>query len=371
MYIFRSEFVLAIFIIHLILLLLALYARTINNKILDYLFLTSACIIIVCITLLRPGFGVDEPSYLDAFIDFKRDSDNFPFDYSFKLLYSLMAFLNIDNLTFNKAMSALYVILLYFTAIGTSKANNKCLYFLMLGFSFTSLDLMFNAYRQAFSFIFIYNAIFFFLNKNNFKGIVFSIISFGFHWSSIILLVLYFASKFIKPRTSYYILLCVFPLAFISMLFPLGIMGIGFHILNVLPLNEAFKIHVLAYLEVNNVASSSFYVLNTFGKIPLAISVLFFYGFILLLYKQISIKVIIPMISLMAIYCLIFMEMAYSFRNYYWLLPFFPIVALSYAESNVNKVNQRIINVALLHIFIALPTFYSSGINSMIFNTNN
>lgn len=370
MYIFRSEFVLAIFIIHLILLVFALYARTIKSKYLDFVILTFSCLVLLTVAFTRPGFGVDEPSYLSAFIEFKNNNDSFPFDYSFRFLYSLLELINIGDDDFNNVISALYIILLYLTVIATSKNFYKSLYFIMLSFSFTSLDLMFNAYRQAFALIFVYNAIFCFIDKKSIKGSILTIISFGFHWSSLIILLFYFCSKIIKGKTAYFILLLIFPFVCLSMVTPLGLMGMGYHILSFLPLNDVFKNHVLAYLETDNIANSSFYILNVFGKIPLAISVLSFYLFILIFYKQIENKKLIPMISLTAIYCLVFMEMAYSFRNYYWVLPFFPIITISYAESNQNRVNQRMIGIVLLHIVIAFPTFYSAGINSMIFNTN-
>ncbi|EIM0785060.1 O69 family O-antigen polymerase, partial [Escherichia coli] len=272
---------------------------------------------------------------------------------------------------FNNTVSSLYIILLSITAIVTSSKNNKCFYFLMLLFSFTSLDLMFNAYRQAFAFIFIYNSLFLFLREKKIKGALLAVISFGFHWSAVILILFYFLSRFLKNKYSYLILLLLFPFVLISMFYPLGLMGIGYNVLLFLPLNELFKAHVLAYLEVDNISSASFYILNLFGRLPLAISVLTFYAFILIFYKKIRMKRIIAMIVLMAVYCLVFMEMAYSFRNYYWVLPFFPIIALDYAESNQAKIHSRMIGIAALHILIALPTFYSSGINSMIFNTGN
>lgn len=348
-----------------------MYARRLDNRILDYIFLILATTFALSIAYLRPGFGVDEPSYLDAFIDFKSNAETFPFDYSFKVLYTALSSVGVEDEYFNKVVSSLYIILLSITAIKTSNKNNKCLYFLMLFFSFTSLDLMFNAYRQAFAFIFVYNALFLFLRGKRIKGGGLAVVSFGFHWSAAILILFYFLSRFIKDKTSYFILLLLFPFVFVSMVYPLGLMGIGYYILSILPLNESFKAHVLAYLEVDNISNASFYILNVFGRLPLAISVLSFYAFILIFYKEIKIKRTITMVVLMSVYCLVFMEMAYSFRNYYWILPFFPIVVLDYAESNQNKNSSRMMGIAALHILIALPTFYSSGINSMIFTTGN
>lgn len=129
MYIFRSEFVLAIFIFHLLFIILALYARKLDNKVLDYIFLILATTLALIISLFRPGFGVDEPSYLEAFINFKNNADTFPFDYSFKILYEILSNTGIQIEYFNNTVSSLYIILLSITAIVTSSKNNKCFSF--------------------------------------------------------------------------------------------------------------------------------------------------------------------------------------------------------------------------------------------------
>lgn len=346
-----------------------LYVCGRNKKTMDRILTFSMLIFFILIDFYRNGYGVDEPSYYKTYIEFRQNAGSFPFDFSFYAIYYLLDFIGVPSDYFNKTITFIYLLILYGAVSKVTKENFRSLHFLLLSFSYVSLDFMFNAYRQGFSFLFLYIAINEYLNGRLVKGSLWAAISAGFHWSSIIVVLLYFCSKLIREKQSYYLILLLFPFVLISMFTPLGVLKYAEMLINILPVGDGFISHLNAYLDASNVADSSMYSLNIFGRFPLAISVVGSLLFILLCYDRFNDKRIIPLMALLLIYCLLFMEMAYSFRNYYWMLPFLALIMVNYCSvTNGRDRTKRIATILFIHLIISIPTFYTSGINAMIYN---
>ena len=347
----------------------AIYASGRNNKTLDNLLTFAILIFFIFIDYYRSGYGVDEPSYANTFIDFKKNVDSFPYDFSFYALYYFIDIIAIPNEYFNKTIGCIYLIILYLSILRVTDGNYRAIHFILIAFSYVSLDFIFNAYRQGFSFLFLYISIYEFFNKRYIKGGILATISAGFHWSSLIVVAMYFTSKFIKDKHAYYLILLTIPFIAVSMFFPLGILKYSGMLISFLPFGESFSTHLNAYLDISNVQSSSIYALNVFGRIPLASAVIGCLSFILIFYNKINDRRIIPLIALLSTYGLLFMEMAYSFRNFYWMLPFFSLVMINYCHSATGNIREkRIAFVLLVQLVIAMPTFYTSRINAMIYD---
>lgn len=370
-YILKDNYLLMFFLLHLSLAVIALFISIKGSKGVDKLGLIIVSASYVLIVFARPGLGVDETTYRVAYETYLSNPNMVEFEYSFKTLFYFFKIAEVTPEVFNNTMCCLYIMLMTILVLFTVQSSFKTLCLLIFLFSAVSLDFIFNAYRQGFAFIFVFASLIFYKGNKRLLSALFIIIAIGFHWSSIFIPMLMFCFRIFSKNRVKQILSIVILLTTVGFIVPLGILSTLNKVLTTIPFKNIYIEKISFYLTTSE---SSIYALNLFGRLPLLVNTL-----LLLVICRLFLKYIdyfwIKLVTAVGIYCFIFMEMSFSFRNYYWLLPFFPFVICNGLTNyrNLNGTNnvQYIMFIISGHIMLSLLTYYTSPLIPLLFLGSN
>ncbi|MFS7194591.1 EpsG family protein [Rahnella inusitata] len=364
MYLFSNSIVFLFFLVHIILLALALAIAVTSAKKADDI----GVVIIFCAYCLlnfsRNGYGVDEPVYLDAYKDYLKDGTLY-FEYSFNFIYLVFSKLDVEPVFFNHLFSVLFIFL---AVLMIKKSVNKpyqslgLVFFLF--FSIT-LDFVFNAYRQGMAFLFIAISLCYFFQNHKKRAILFFIIGLGFHWSSIVVALAVILRKFLSFKNAVRLNILIFIMTTIAMVIPLHIIPLVTFILSKVSFVSPYILKITGYLDS---PIAYFYDLNFMGRLPMIASVLAMLS-IFYIYRKVIPQFFYKIVMILMLYCLSFLEMSYSFRNYYWVLPFLPIIMANIPEylNSAKGKKSALVIVSVLHMMLAITGYYTSGIMPLIF----
>lgn len=367
MYILKDHTLFLFFILHLALLFLVCFISCRTSKGVDRVGVLTIALSYILIVFTRQGLGVDETTYRIAYESYLADPDSVEFEYSFKFLMYCFQKLAIAPEIFNNLIGCLYILFISLLVLYAVKSPYRSLCILFFLFSAVSFDFIFNAYRQGFAFIFVLASLLAYNSKRISAALIFIIIAVGFHWSSLIIPLLLLGFKLVPAKYVKSILTIVILMTVVGFIFPLGILPSLNKILNVIPLKNHYLDKIGFYLTTSE---SSIYDLNLFGRLPLLVSTLVILVFCRCCYKNIDF-IWVKLITVVGLYCLIFMEMSFSFRNYYWLLPLFPFVMCNaltnYRNSNGTNSKQYVIIVAIGYFLLSILTYYTSPLIPLVF----
>lgn len=369
MFIFSSPIIFLTFLIYVVLLACVIAVIILNARKFDFLLFCAVAAIYIFLNLIRSGYGVDEPTYSLTYKEYIQ-SGRLDFEFAFNFLYAVFSKVGIESSNFNKAFGCFYVVLsscVIFTFIRPPLRSITLLLFLFFP---VTLDFMFNGYRQGVAFLFILSAIFCFNGRRYAYGGLFLIVALGFHWSSLIAIIVLFLQRFIPREKITPLIIILLFVTVISAVIPLGILQFFSGILDsfsqLMPDAPIVKKAVL-YINANDM-SKSFYGLNMIGRLPLIFNIIVFLGLIIF-YRKLIPDVFYKYAVCFMLYSSLLLEMAYSFRNYYWVLPMCPFLMSAIIESsNSNDCRKnRVLLFSLLHLLIVVTGYYTSNIVSMIY----
>lgn len=364
MYIFHNLTVFLFFILHIALLSWSVASIYLNSKKLDHICFIMIFVSYILINVFRMGYGVDEPTYLETYKEY-LNSGILHFEYSFNFMYYTFNWIGISPEFFNKTYSTLFIILSLYVVGKFIDSPYKSLCLIFFLFFSTTLDFVFNAYRQGIAVLFILMSLFSFREKKKVLGAMFFFIGLGFHWSAVVVLLALFIRKFLAVKVAVKINVLLIVLTIIASFIPLHIIPAISTLLQMTAGSSPYISRAINYL---NSSEASFYGLNFLGRLPLIVTILSM-TLILFIYRRSIDKYYYTYSIIMLSYCLILLEMSYSFRNYYWILPLYPFLMVGIvknAPAEVIKNNNLIIMVAL-HIILACAGYYTSGIIPLIY----
>lgn len=369
MFIFSSPIIFLTYLIYVALLACAISAIILNNRKFDFLLFCTIAAIYIFFNLIRSGYGVDEPTYSLTYKEYVQ-SGRLDFEFAFNFLYYVFSTVGLEPNNFNKAFGCFYVLLsscVIFTFILPPLRAITLLFFLFFP---VTLDFMFNGYRQGVAFLFILSAIFFLNGRRYVYGGLSLIVALGFHWSALIAILVILLQRFITREKITLLSIIVFFVTIVSVVIPLGMLQFFSSILNtfsqLMPDAPIVKKAVL-YINANDM-SKSFYGLNMIGRFPLVFNIIVFLALIIFYRKSIP-DIFYKYAVLFMLYSSLLLEMAYSFRNYYWVLPMCPFLMILIIESSNsnNSRKKRVLLFSLLHLLIVVTGYYTSNIVSMIY----
>lgn len=345
------------FLCYLVLTAFSILSVNKNNKFID--IGTSITILIVSFLFIffRDGLGPDEPVYLDIYTLFIDDRGDFPFDYSFYALYWLFDLMSVSKNNFNNFISLIYVFLVYLTVFKVVRVNAKSIVLLLALFSAVSIDFYFNAYRQAFSSVFLILSLYSLSRKNFVTFFTLAIISIGFHWSVVIVYVFFFLSRVLKEKIIYNLIISVFLLNFSAIFINFNILKLIHYVITFMPFTGELLTKVQFYFNSSN--GDSFYDLNLMGRLVFMFPVQILLLFVLIYFDKVKAMFFVSFISLWSAFCLALLGMQYGFRNYYWMLIFFPFLFSIFIDSKRNPDNKLIEHVGVI-IFLSILGFVST-----------
>lgn len=339
------------FLCYLVLTAFSILSVNKNNKFID--IGTSIAILIVSFLLIlfRDGLGPDEPVYLDIYTLFIDGRGDFPFDYSFYALYWLFDLMSVSKNYFNNFISSIYILLVYLTVFKIIRVNAKSIVLLIALFSAVSIDFYFNAYRQAYSSVFLILSLYSLSRKNYITFFTLAIISIGFHWSVVIVYVFFFLSRVLKEKIIYNLIISVFLLGFCAIFINFNVLKLIHYILNFMPFSGELLTKVQFY--INSSGGHSFYDLNLMGRLVFMFPVQILLLFVLIYFDKVKEMFFLPFISLWGAFCIALLDMQYGFRNYYWVLIFFPFLFSIFVDSKRNPDNKLIEHIGVI-LFISI-----------------
>jgi len=364
LYILSNQATFLLFFVQMILMVIVFFTILNNKKASDVSVLGIITAIYIIFIWSRDNFGTDEFTYRYYYSQFLDNSDSFQFEFSFYYLFSILRFFGVSVNEFNNTVATAYVALAACTANYCAKGNSRSLILYFYLFSSVSLDFIFNIYRQGFSFLFACLFIYSVLNERKKLACVFIFIAIGFHWSSIIILIACVISKIVKRKQKllFCIILAISLLAFVV---PLHLADI-FRLLSRMPLVSIdFLNHIGNYLsgEMGN----NYYELSFNGRFTFIIfPVISIAGFCLYFYSKID-ALLFNIIMILILYSLLFLEMSYSFRNYYWVMGLLPFILTSVAMGERKPLLNNLIIVLGYHGIYSVITYYSFPIFYQVF----
>lgn len=365
MYIFNNILLFYYFLFFMVFTAGSFLATVKKLKSIDSILFYCIFIFFIVFIFLRNGFGVDEPTYLEAYKKFLVNPNSFRFEYAFLILFKIYSFVGIPESQFNNATALCMLFCAAWMIQVLVQRGYRALSFIILVFTSIYVDLMFNAYRQGFSCIFLILSVYYLNQRNLYKGVFFAICSLGFHWSAGIILLIYIFSLFISHRLMFLLLVVSLVLHLASLVINIDLLyiisNLGFEKLNITVLNNAIAKYIVA-------GDGSFYSYTFFWKVSSLFPMIALLFFIVYNWGLLGKDPVVRLILLLSIYCFIFINMAYSFRNYYWLIPFSFLVV---DKVFTNDSPRRNANCFFVYIFIILNCiigFFSSSIIPMIYN---
>lgn len=360
MYITYNEITIFIFCSLFILAFLISQTAKYDSKKIDFFFVFCLVMIFSFVILYRNGFGVDEPFYLLKY-DYFFESE-FNLGWGFYGIFYLLRFLGVASENFNNVMVFLYLIASTLFVIGFIKTNDKAVCLLFLLFTYVSIDFSFNVYRQGLAVVFLLITIFSFNNKNYLLACFFALFTLSLHWTSPLILAAFFVSNFFSLKKYRLILAVILVLTSFSFLVPPRILPVIMGLISNLPFEADFITNASYYYEISSYSGNTIYDMSYWGRVPLFYIISGFILSSLFLFRSNS------FIVLLLLYSLIFIDMPYSFRNYYWVLSLYPLLIYYFMVDGGYTKRQNRYNIILTYYcLVQLPIFLSSGIVPLIF----
>ena len=336
-----------------------------NNKLIDYILLGCVFVVYCVFIFSRTGLGVDEHTYL-TYYKLYLNSSYFESSFGLKIVFDLFNILGITSENFNNSICLLFLTLSVLTIIYTIRSNNKAISLLFLLFSYTSIDLAFNAYRQAFSLLFFIMAITAYEKGYKYKSSLFYFSSILFHWAVIITIPFYILSKFLSNKYNKKALFIINIIVVLLLFFKPGFILFISDLFNGIPFDFELKSKISVYLSTS--ADNGFYNLNFNGRSLLIVSILSLTSFLYIFFNNIKENRLITFVIVYLCFCLFLIEMAFSFRNFYWILPFLFVFINTFIENRgvLSRSNKYLISICFFNV-ICLPIFFSSGLFPYLF----
>lgn len=367
MYILQDNNILLFFILHLVLAFFVFMISCRGSNGVDRFGVWVVALSYVLIVFTRQGLGVDETTYRDAYDIYLTNPSAVEFEYAFKFLFYCFKMFSIAPENFNNLICCIYILLITLVILFSVHSPYKSLCLLLFLFSSVSLDFIFNAYRQGFAFIFLFSSLLAYQAGKKKSSLVFMGIAIGFHWSSILIPLLLLSFRLIPKKKVSIILIGMTFLTLLGFVIPLGILPTLKMILSSIPFKNYYFDKISFYLTTSE---SSIYDLNFFGRLPLLANTLLLLVVTWYFRKYID-YIWIKLVTAVGLYCLIFMEMSFSFRNYYWLLPLLPFIACNilttYRDLGKKDSAQYVAMILLGHIFLSFVTYYTSPLIPFVF----
>lgn len=367
MYILSSTIVFFTFIFNAISSLFVFYICKYKAREVDIFFSFFISIFYIIIIFTRSGFGVDEPTYRLAYENYLVNPLNFEFEYSFELLYFLFKNLGINAEGFNNSIGFIYIALAWAAVFFSIKSPFRSMCLLFLLFNSVFLDFIFNGYRQGLAFLVFIIAVSLYQKRHVIKSIVFFFFSLGFHWSAAIVIAIFFTSRLtlgIKIKWALYV-----------------VMVLNIYIFSVEPAFISVMAKSISSLSLSSdisqkiefyLMSSKFtiYDMGIIGRmILLLIPSLALILFVVYFYEYIP-KIWVNLVVFISFYCIALIEMSYSYRNFYWLIPMAPFI-IGVTLDNLIKAGVNISGFVfmfcVIHIALSVMVFYSSPIIPLVF----
>lgn len=272
---------------------------------------------------------------------------------------------NVGPEYFNSAISTLFIIFSTMMIVKCVEKPYRTIGLIFFLFFSITLDFIFNAYRQGLAFLFVALSLHYYSTNRKRMSLLMFIIGLGFHWSSIIIAFAVFLCRFISVRLAMRLNIFVIFLTLVAAIVPLKIIPLISKILLIGSFGSPYVLKITHYLDS---PIAYFYDLNMLGRMPLIISVIAVLSYVYI-YRKIIPDFYYKLIIILMVYCLVFLEMSYSFRNYYWVLPLIPLIMAntpSFLQSDSAKKSALFIAL-LFHITLSITGYYTSGIIPMIF----
>ncbi|WP_426724121.1 hypothetical protein [Enterobacter cloacae complex sp. 339J8] len=336
-----------------------------NSKRFDIVGIVIVGLVYIALNYTRTGLGVDEPVYLEAYKDYIQ-LGILHFEYSFNAVYYLLSLADVEPLYFNRILSTLFI-LISIVVILKCVAKPYQTLGLVFFYFFLSLLILFSMLIGKVLLFYSWHylcIIFQTIGKKN-QHLCFSL-GLVFIGHPLSLLLSFSAARFISLRLARRLNVVVLLLTSVAAVVPLKIIPFVSAVLLAGSFGSPYALKVIHYLDS---PIAYFYDLNMLGRLPLMIAVIttLIYVFI---YRNIIPVLFYKVIIILMLYCLLFLEMSYSFRNYYWVLPFLPLLMANmpcFVKNNNNERKSALVIALLFHLILSITGYYTSGIMPMIF----
>lgn len=364
MYLFSNSLIVLFFLLHIVVIFVGMAIAYTNSKHCDNIGVLIVAIVYFALNLTRTGLGVDEPVYLEAYKDYIQQGI-LHFEYSFNAVYYLLSMANVGPEYFNITISTLFIIFSIMMIVKCVEKPYRTIGLVFFLFFSITLDFIFNAYRQGLAFLFVALSLHYYSSNRKRMSLLMFIIGLGFHWSSIVVAMAVVLCRFISVRLAVRLNVVVIFLTLVAAMIPLKIIPLISKILLLGSFGSPYVLKITHYLDS---PIAYFYDLNLLGRMPLIISVIATLSYVYI-YRNFIPEFFYKLIIILMVYCLLFLEMSYSFRNYYWVLPLMPLIMANtpcFVES--SKAKKSVLFTALLfHVILSITGYYTSGIMPMIF----
>lgn len=321
MLILTNNVILLVFIIYICLIFFSALGVKLNSAGIDNFTGLMAVLLFVVLIFSRTGLGVDESTYLESYQTYLQTGD-VDFEYGVAFLFWCLKVISVNEGSFNTVLPLLILAVLYLTINIAVKNPFRSFVLIFTIFSSLYLDFSFNAYRQGLSFWFVLLSIESLLAGSRKRFIIYFIIGLGFHWSAAIVIFMLFLTRFLSLRVAVYSNIFLVFLILVAAIFPLHILNVLAIIIQYVTFNSIYAQKIIFYLTT---IKSSFYDLNFFGRAPLIIYSLILMA-LLTFYRRFIPRVQFKLLVILLGYSILLLEMSYSFRNFYWVLPFTPFL---------------------------------------------
>lgn len=288
--------------------------------------------------LREPG-TTDIKMYLENF-DALNNFADFNWGFGFYILMKTIKAISAEHAFFIFASSFIFAtILLFFTCIVLKAKPYKSLFMISLLYGWYMLDLATNTYRQGIALLFIMFSLLYIARKDYLKFSILSVVAVSIHWGALIPIVICVISLFLSKSIKATKYLSLFAIILFSISFIINL-DIAKNIANSTLSSSLDQIFVgvniaskmSSYLN-SEVDGSAFYDISILRKIkftieaflPLLINTIFLFKLDKKVCEEKKVGlnplyyVASNYISLLNIYAVSIISMAWFFRNFYWL----------------------------------------------------
>ncbi|HEM8101437.1 TPA: EpsG family protein [Enterobacter hormaechei] len=364
MLILTNNVILLIFIIYICLIFFSALGVKLNSRGIDNFTGFMSVLLFAMLIFSRTGLGVDESTYLESYQNYLKTGD-LDFEYGVNFLFLCLKTLGVNEASFNTMLPLIILAVLYFTVNTAVKNPFRSFVLIFTMFSSLFLDFSFNAYRQGLSFWFVLLSIESLLAGSRKRFLIYFIIGLGFHWSAAIVIVMLFLTRFLSIRGAIYTNVILMFVMLIAAVTPLHILSMLATIIQYATFNSLYAQKIIFYLTT---IKSSFYDLNFFGRAPLILYSLILMA-LLFLYRKYIPRLQFKLLVILLGYSILLLEMSYSFRNFYWVLPFTPFIMARIMGYYVTRKKLMLIftSFSLGLWALSIAGFFSFPILFMIF----
>lgn len=336
---FGNLYLLLFFGISIFTLFVSYFAIQFNSQKIDTVGLLIAYITMVLFYGVREPGTTDIKMYLENFDALNNFSD-FNWGIGFYILMKSIKTISSEHAFFIFASSFIFAtILLFFTCIVLKSKPYKSLFMISLLYGWYMLDLATNTYRQGIALLFIMFSLFYIARKNYLNFSLFSVIAISIHWGALIPVIICVISLFLSKSIKASKYLSLFAIMLFSVSFIVNL-DVAKNIANSTLSSSLDQIFVgvniaskmSSYLN-SEVDGSAFYDISILRKIkftieaflPLLINTIFLFKLDKKVYVEKKVElsplyyVTSNYISLLNIYAVSIISMAWFFRNFYWL----------------------------------------------------